>query len=134
MAAPIGPFDLNAIRSVLAPNGSVTPKAVSPNFYQELYTEFDGFGGHVLISQHSFDADWETWEVHPNGDEIVYLISGDTDFALSIDGKRSTVRVDKPGTYIVVPRGAWHKASPHKPTTMLFITTGEGTLNADQPE
>jgi hypothetical protein len=43
------------------------------------------------------------------------------------------VRVSEPGSYVVVPKGAWHTARPHAPTTLLFVTPGEGTLNAEQP-
>ena len=45
----------------------------------------------------------------------------------------SGVRVSEPGTYVVVPKGAWHTARPHAATTMLFVTPGEGTLNAESP-
>jgi len=27
-----------------------------------------------LISEHEFSADWPAWEVHPSGDEFVYLL------------------------------------------------------------
>lgn len=33
----------------------------------------------------------------------------------------------KPGEYAFVPQGTWHTANPLQPTTMLFITAGEGT-------
>lgn len=133
MATDPGPHPIDSVRFILGPDGSGTSKAVSDNFYAELDEEFENFRGHVLIQRFAFSEPWPTWEVHPEGDEFVYLLEGDTDFLLWEDGEERTVRVSEPGSYVVVPRGAWHTARPHAPTTMLFVTPGEGTLNAKAP-
>ena len=133
MAIDPGPHPLEQVRFVLAPDGAGTNKVVTERFYEELGTEFNPFTGHVLVQQFSFDQPWPTWEVHPEGDEFVYLLSGDTDFVLREGSEERTVRVSQPGSYVVVPKGAWHTARPHAPTTMLFVTPGEGTLNAESP-
>ena len=44
-----------------------------------------------------------------------------------------SVRVNVPGSYLVVPKGVWHTARPNAATTLLFVTPGEGTLNAESP-
>ena len=88
----------------------------------------------MLISQHAFDEAWPTWEIHPKGDELVLLLSGDTDLVLSNpDGSETVIRVSGQGDYVVVPKGTWHTARPHAPTSLLFMTPGEGTLNALTP-
>ena len=133
MATHPGPFDLDSTRLILSPAADAIPKAVTPGFYEELDTEFDGFAGHMLVSQHAFDEAWSTWEMHPKGDEVVYLLEGEVDLVLWMDEGERTVRVDSPGSYIVVPKGTWHTARPLKPTTMLFVTPGEGTENAEKP-
>lgn len=133
MAIDPGPHHIDNVRFVLGPDGRGTNKAVSENFYQELDEDFDDFAGHVLIQRFSFDAPWPTWEVHPEGDEFVYLLVGDTDVILNGNGEERTVRVSEPGSYVVVPKGVWHTARPHAPTTLLFVTPGEGTLNAEEP-
>jgi mannose-6-phosphate isomerase-like protein (cupin superfamily) len=133
MAVHPGPYDLATTRLVLGPAHEATPKAVTPSIYEELGRDFDGFRGHVLVSQHSFDEPWETWEIHPHGDEFVYLIAGDVDFVLQTPEGDRTLRVNRPGSYVVVPRGTWHTARPHAPTTMLFVTPGEGTENRETP-
>ena len=58
-----------------------------PAFYGRLDEEFGDFGAHVLVSCHSFDEAWPTWEMHPNGDECVILLSGDATMALLMDGE-----------------------------------------------
>ena len=133
MAIDPGPHDLDQVRYILAPDGRGTNKAVGERFYQELDEDFDDFAGHVLIQKFSFDAPWPTWEMHPEGDEFVYLLAGDTDFVLREGSSERRVRVSQPGSYVVVPKGAWHTARPHVPTTLLFVTPGEGTLNAELP-
>ena len=70
-------FNLATQSAIFTPGLEAKTKALSPTFYPELETEFNGFAGHVLISQHHFAEDWPTWEVHPAGDEFVTLITGD---------------------------------------------------------
>ena len=48
---------------------------------------------------------WSTWEMHPAGDEIVYLLSGDVDVVLWTEDGERTVRVSEPGVFAVAPRG-----------------------------
>jgi len=133
MPSEPGPHDISETAFILGPSGIGTTKRFGPAFYEELDSEFDAFRGHMLIQRFRFDEPWPTWEVHPEGDEFVYLLEGDTDFLLHRDGAEQRIRVCEPGTYVVVPKGVWHTASPHRPTTMLFVTPGEGTLNAEQP-
>ncbi len=131
MTTQAGPFDIGTTRLVINRDSEATPVAVTDTFFEDLDTQFEGFAGYVLISRFEFDADWPTWEIHPHGDEVVYLLAGDTDFVLETDEGEKTVRVSKPGEYVVVPRGTWHTARPRKPTSLLFVTPGEGTRNRD---
>ena len=129
-----GPHDGATTAVVIAPSGAATVKPMTESFYQELDTEFPDFAGHVLIQRYTFDTPWSSWERHPKGDEYVYLIAGDTDFILWQDGQEVTVRVATPGSFVVVPRNTWHTARPHGPTTMLFVTPGQDTENAERPD
>lgn len=129
-----GPYPLDAVRMILRPDAGVSPKSVSPQFYAELEREYDSFKGHSLVQTAEFSEDWSTWEVHPNGDELVYLLHGDVDFALWEKGKERIITVNTPGDVLIVPRGIWHTARPRALSKLLFITPGEGTVNAAQPE
>lgn len=128
-----GPHDPAETALVISANAAVIPKTVSPSLYAELESEFDGFKDCSLVSRHTFTEPWPTWEMHPKGDEIICLLDGDIDFVLWVDRSEQAVRVTEPGTCVVVPRGTWHTARPHVPTTMLFITPGEGTEIAPAP-
>lgn len=129
-----GPFHMDTTRLIIGPGSQATTKDVTPSFYPELGDEFGDFVGHTLLSQHRFTEAWQTWEMHPAGDECVYLLSGDIDMVLwdEESGERA-VRLREPGSYVVIPRGIWHTARPHRPTEMLFFTPGERTQNAPWP-
>jgi len=69
----------------------------------------------------------------PTVDEIVILMSWSSTVVLMLDGAEVPVCLNQPGSYVVVPKGLWHTAHISEPTTMLFMTPGEGTLHADSP-
>jgi hypothetical protein len=122
--------DLSSTVSVLDSGLGLSVLAHGPSMYAEADQRFDGFTGCSLIARHSFDSDWPTWEIHPQGDELVCLLAGAADLVLYCDdGSEQSVHLDQPGSYIVVPRNTWHTARLNQPTTMLFITPGEGTRN-----
>ena len=75
----------------------------------------------------SFDSTWNNWEMHPNGDEVVCLISGKVSMVLEIGGRAVVAKLLSPGDYVLVPKGTWHTARTSEKCTMLFVTPGEGT-------
>lgn len=134
MSSTPGPHELELTRMILGPKGEATLKQVTPTFYEELDRDFGSFAGHVLIQHGEFDEPWGIWEMHPRGDEFVYLLAGETDFLVKRPGEPvETIRVDRPGSYVVVPRGAWHTAEPRGLCSLLFVTPGEGTAHAPEP-
>lgn len=114
---------------VISPEKAASLEAFTPTLFQELDERYNGFKGHELVSSFEFDADWSTWEKHPEGDEVVMLLSGAATLVLDLDGDHRSIVLETPGSYVVVPRGIWHTARTNQPTRMLFITPGEGTLN-----
>ena len=46
-----------------------------------------------------FDVPWPTWEMHPAGDEFVYLLEGDTELALASPDGEQTYRWSEPGQW-----------------------------------
>lgn len=106
---------------------------VTETIWSDLDARYGDFAGHSLIASFSFEEDWPTWEVHPEGDEFVCLLSGDAEMILDADDGEQRVRLDTPGSFVIVPKGTWHTAKVHSPTTMLFVTPGQGTENREQP-
>ena len=120
--------------AVIKPDLSVETIDVSPTLYQDLDARFDQFRSHQLVATYEFTEDWPTWERHPQGDEIVILLSGATTMVLQRDPRQELVELAAPGDYVVVPRNTWHTARVRTATRMLFITPGEGTENRTEAE
>ncbi len=81
-----------------------------------------------LVAIHRFDGPWTTWEVHPNGEELVVCLQGEIHLVQEIDGERRGVTLQA-GDAIVNPAGVWHTATEARDAQVLFVTAGEGTLN-----
>lgn len=127
---PAGPYDIHSTFLHLADDGRAQPLAVTPTFWQELGSGELGAVGESgrMVTTSSFDSDWNSWEMHPEGEEFVCLLSGAADMMLErADGGVDTVRLTKPGDFVLVPPGSWHTAHVSTPTAMLFITPGAGT-------
>jgi mannose-6-phosphate isomerase-like protein (cupin superfamily) len=96
-------------------------------FWSLAQAEQDRVGGDWLVSEYEFLANWPTWEMHPNGDEFVYLLSGSIDLLLEHEDGVRVLAIAGRGA-VVVPRGVWHTARVHTPSRMLHVTLGAGTL------
>ena len=114
----------------LRPDCSVEELPVDATFWPRLMRgELGDFHHEYLVTTFTCSQDWPSWEMHPNGDEIVCLIAGSATFILETPGGNTEVPLAKAGDYVFVPRGTWHTAKSSTATTMLFITAGEGTRN-----
>jgi mannose-6-phosphate isomerase-like protein (cupin superfamily) len=72
--------------------------------------------------------------MHPNGDELHYLVSGDLDLVLVHDTGTQRITM-QPGSMANVPRGVWHRIEARTPSRAVAITAGRGTQHrAPDPE
>jgi uncharacterized cupin superfamily protein len=122
-------FSINSTYVVIDEKGSAIPVSVSAAFFEDLEQQFGDFKGKQLISHYTFNQDWDTWEMHPAGDEFVCLLSGQVEFILEQDSGKTKVQMRTPGEFVIVPQGVWHTAKVNAPSSMLFVTPGEGTQN-----
>ena len=113
-------------------DATVETLSVDESFWEKISSgKLGSFHHEYLVTAYRFDADWKSWEMHPNGDEIVCLLSGEVRFVLeTLAGEQST-RLDQSGQFAFVPKGTWHTAKVDAPCHMLFITAGEGTQHKD---
>lgn len=75
---------------------------------------------------HTFDAPWTSWEMHPEGSEVVLCTEGEITLVQEIEGRevRTTLR---PGEYAINDPGVWHTADVTSRATAVFVTAGLGT-------
>jgi mannose-6-phosphate isomerase-like protein (cupin superfamily) len=118
--------DLTADYLALGPAGRVERAAGGDEFWSLPPEEIEKFGESWLVTEFYFDEDWKTWEMHPHGEEIVYLLSGAIDLILERDGKRETLELREKGV-TVVGRGVWHTAKVLRPANLLVVTHGRET-------
>ena len=86
----------------------------------------DGTEGR-LVSMYTFTESWPTWEIHPNGAEVVLCTAGRmTLHQEKPDGTKATVEIG-PGEYVINEPGTWHTADIDETATAVFITAGAGT-------
>ena len=124
----VGPFDIESSYLRLGGDGAVEPLPVGTDFWQRLVAgQLGDFHHQYLVSTANYEADWTSWEQHPLGDEVVLLLSGAVTFVLEQDDVTRSVTLESPGSYVIVPMGAWHTAKIAVPSRLLFITAGEGT-------
>lgn len=95
----------------------------------EQTTAPDGADGR-LVSWHEFDTSWDSWEVHPHGDELVLCVSGVITLVQDVGGVEQRVEL-RAGEWAVNPPGVWHTAdlAPDAIATCVFVTAGMGTQN-----
>lgn len=105
---------------------------VTETFWPTIDTRRDLDAGH-LVMRFEFTGDWPTWERHPAGDEVVTLLSGEAEMILRMPSGDEHVKLRAPGDFVIVPKGVWHTGKHREPTSMLFITPGEGTQNLPTP-
>jgi mannose-6-phosphate isomerase-like protein (cupin superfamily) len=79
-----------------------------------------------LLSALSMGADWTNWEMHPAGDEVLFMFEGNATFVLDLFGGYRNVYLSA-GRLLVIPKGVWHTAKVSEPARMMAITAGTGT-------
>ncbi len=108
----------------LSPNGDIEAFAGGDEFWMS--DKLDKIGENWLITEFYFTEDWKSWEMHPNGEEIVYMLSGEIDLVLEKDSEIQTIELRGKGS-VVIPRSTWHTAKVFAPSNVLVITLGKET-------
>jgi quercetin dioxygenase-like cupin family protein len=85
----------------------------------------DGAEGR-LVSMYTFNEPWTSWEVHPQGAELVLCTEGEMTLIQEIDGQERATTI-RAGEYAINPPGVWHTADIEGSATAVFITAGQGT-------
>jgi mannose-6-phosphate isomerase-like protein (cupin superfamily) len=114
----------------LGATASIEPQFSGLEWYEDYAKRHaaDGAEGR-LVSLFRFEENWTSWEMHPSGEELVCVVSGQMTLHQRLsDGTERSYELG-PGEYAINPRGAWHTADADMPVVALFITAGEGTTH-----
>lgn len=128
-------IDLSTNYLLLEPNGKAVLLPGGGEFWRQLMSgdvtdpgirQLQGSKNGRLLSALSMSADWTNWEMHPAGDEILFMLEGKATFVLELaTGSREVVL--SAGRLLVIPQGVWHTARVREPSRLLAITAGAGT-------
>ena len=94
---------------ILGTDGAAQALPGGAQFWERPDGELLQRGEGWLVSEFLFHQDWPTWEMHPHGDEFVYLLSGEAALYLDEVGGMRIIRLSGTGA-VIVPRGVWHTA------------------------
>ena len=108
----------------------IEPQFTGPEWYDEYEARHAGdMDEGRLVSLFRFEESWTSWEMHPDGEEVVCCLQGHMTLHQQLaDGTEQSWELG-PADYAVNPRGAWHTADAEEPVVALFITVGKGTTN-----
>ena len=119
-------LDLSRTYIQLRDGPDAIPIPVGKDFWEKIAERTDlGEGRLVMVGGAS--ADWKHWEMHPVGEEVLYLLSGALDLVLQHGNEPTRTVQLRSGTAFIVPRGNWHRGVVRSPYVMLSITYGAGT-------
>ena len=128
-------FDLLRNYFLLEPDGAAIVLPGGRDFWSQLMSGDPSDPGirRLMGSEHgrlltvlTMNADWTNWEMHPVGDELLFMLEGSATFLLDLlDGVREVAL--NAGRLLVIPQGVWHTAKMSGPARLLAITMGHGT-------
>lgn len=125
---PVTPHHPDRTYLHLGSGPEVAPVPVTPDFWERIHTRTELFTGR-LVTGMEMDADWDVWEMHPAGDELIAVTDGRVRFHLDDgSGAPAAVEVAAP-EYVVVPAGTWHTADALGTARLLIVTWGDGTTH-----
>lgn len=120
------PFDFSRTLLGLRPDGHFDFLANEPGPPKRI----DGFT--VGAPRLTRDAP-HAGERHPDGDELVFLISGHVKVHLEQPDGDLIVELHA-GEAVIVPRGIWHRIVLQQPSQLLHITPGPGGEHRPLPK
>ena len=118
-------FRLDGTYIHMKPDDSARAMEGGDRFWSTIQQRSDLHQGR-LMGVSSQSADWDHWERHPAGEEILTLLSGEMELVLDVEGGEQRA-VLKAGETFIVPRGVWHRGVVKEAGHLMFVTPGAGT-------
>jgi len=128
-----GTFRLDETYAFLEDGGAV-PLVPTEGLWQELMSGQPRSPGATLVANgngwlvalYAMDRDTPAWEMHPAGDELLVMLSGEMDVVFERAGGEASTPV-RAGETCLVPRGTWHRQVVRRAGRYLGMTYGRGT-------
>lgn len=119
-------LDLSRTFVHLTSGGDAEAVELTPAFWRESSASASY---HRLVGTFDFasseDLHSSLQEMHPEGDELLFVVSGAIDVHLAEPGSERTIPLEA-GQAAVVPRGVWHRLVMRRPGKLLFVNCRTG--------
>jgi mannose-6-phosphate isomerase-like protein (cupin superfamily) len=125
MSATSTAFELDCTYVQLRDGPAAVLVPVGSDFWERIGERTELHDGRLLMVTHQ-TGQWTHWEMHPAGDEVLYLLSGKMDVILQNNNSQEIVSLSG-GKAVIVPAGSWHTVKIYSPGDLLSITRGAGT-------
>jgi quercetin dioxygenase-like cupin family protein len=127
-AVTVHRLETNPLHLGLGATALPQPEFTGMEWYEGYTTRHaaDGAEGR-LVGLHTFTESWDSWEMHPAGDEVVLCLSGAMTLHQEFPDGHGEMATIAAGEYVINPPGVWHTADIAGTATALFITAGMGT-------
>mgnify|MGYP001086392842 CR=1 FL=1 len=86
------PIDPTLEYILLGSNGASAVVDGGEKFWSQPHERLERFGRGWLVSEYACEKDWPNWEMHPEADELVYVLDGDVELLLEKPAGVETVR------------------------------------------
>jgi mannose-6-phosphate isomerase-like protein (cupin superfamily) len=113
-------------KSILHADSGGSASLLEPPFVKAELGRLDGRILATFPIASPADAHSDMWEMHPSGDEVLFMLTGELAVDYS-DGLHSGTASVEAGQGIVVPRGVWHRLILREPGLLLALTPAQGT-------
>jgi mannose-6-phosphate isomerase-like protein (cupin superfamily) len=117
-------IDLSKAFIHLSDGGDAEAVKVTPMFWRVSGKRYDRLAG-VFDFSSAKDLHSSMQEMHPDADEVLFLVSGAIDVLSEEGGTERTVALES-GQAVIVPRGVWHRLVMRRPGSLLFINSRKG--------
>ena len=74
--------------------------------------------GGVFLAHYAGNSEWER---HPKGDELVFVVEGETNLVLLEDGQQRP-NLLRSGELLIVPKDTWHRFESPNAVKILTVT------------
>lgn len=116
------PIDLTETYLQLHDGAEVEMLDVDEQFWETIDERADLQTGRLVMAS-AMTADWDGWEMHPAGDEVILVTEGTV--RVHTDGA-DPIEVSAPDL-VLMPAGTWHTMDVVEAARVVTITAGAGT-------
>jgi mannose-6-phosphate isomerase-like protein (cupin superfamily) len=116
----------NQSRPIDVPVGDFWAQLMSGDHADPVVAEVSTADG-WLVTSYEMAESMSSSEMHPDGDELHYLVSGALDLVLEHDDRDDEVVELRAGDGAMVAKGVWHRFVVREPALGVAMTFGRGT-------